>query len=110
MKKKYLAILAVTLLTSSVANAQNLSAYKTTQGQVIVTGLKPGKLHGVVANTGRGYGVSNITSTACGEVIIDKAASFTSILINRQRISPKSLPVKAYSKCTKSLPPTPKPK
>jgi hypothetical protein len=110
MKKKYLAILAVTLLTSSAANAQNLSAYKTAQGQVIVTGLKPGKLHGVVANTGRGYGVSNITSTACGEVIIDKAASFTSILINRQRISPKSLPVKAYSKCTKSLPPAPKPR
>jgi hypothetical protein len=115
MKKRYLAIGAAILLAVSgqiisTANAQSLAAYKTAQGQVILTGLKPGKLYGVVANTGKGYGVNNFSSTACGEIIINKAASFQSITINRQKITPGSLPVKAYSKCTKSLPVTPKPR
>jgi hypothetical protein len=110
MKKKYLAIGAATLLIMSAASAQSIAAYKTAQGQVIITGLKPGKLYGVVANTGKGYGVSNFSSTACGEVIISKAASFQSITVNRQKIAPASLPVKAYSKCTKSLPVAPKPR
>jgi hypothetical protein len=108
MKKRYLAIIATVLLTVSTANAQSVTAYKTAQGQVIVAGLKPGRLNGVAANTGKGFGVSNITSTACGEVIINKAADFKFIIVNRQKINPKSLPVKAYTTCTKSLPPTPK--
>ena len=108
MKKRYLLIVAATLLTVNSADAQIVTAYKTAQGQVIFTGLKPGRLNGVAANTGKGFGVSNITSTACGEVIINKAADFKFIIVNRQKISPKSLPVKAYSACTKSLPATPK--
>jgi hypothetical protein len=116
MKKRYLAIallappviVATVLLTVSNANAQSISAYKTAQGQVIVTGLKPGRLNGVAANSGKGFGVSNITSTACGEVIINKAADFKYIIVNRQKINPKSLPVKTYAACTKSLPATPK--
>ena len=106
MKKRYLAIIATTLLTVSSANAQGVTAYKTAQGQVIITGLKPGRLHGVAANTGKGFGVSNITSTACGEVVINKAADFKFIIVNRQKINPKSLPTKAYTACTKFLPTT----
>jgi hypothetical protein len=111
MKKKYLVTVATSflaLLAVSTANAQSVTAYKTAQGQVIVTGLKPGRLHGVAANTGKNVGVSNITSTACGEVIINKAADFTFVIINRQKINPKSLPIKTYTVCTKSLPATPK--
>jgi hypothetical protein len=108
MKKRYLAIIATALLTVSSANAQSITAYKTAQGQVIVTGLKPGRLNGVAANTGKGFGVSNITSTACGEVIINKAADFKFVIVNRQKINPKSLPLKTYTACTKSLPTTPK--
>jgi hypothetical protein len=118
MKKRYLAILSATLLATgiatnvslNVAQAQSVAAFKTAQGEVVVTGLKPGRLYGVTANTGAGYGVSNITATACGEVIISKAAGFKQITINRQKIAPSSLPVKTYSKCTKSLPPAPKPR
>jgi hypothetical protein len=111
MKKRYLTIVATSflaLLAVSTANAQSVAAYKTAQGQVIITGLKPGRLHGVAANTGKGFGVSNITSTACGEVIINKAVDFKYVLVNRQKINPKSLPFKAYTACTKSLPTTPK--
>jgi hypothetical protein len=108
MKKRYLAIVATALLTVSTANAQSISVYRTAQGQIIVTGLKPGRLNGVAANSGKGFGVSNITSTACGELIINKAADFKYIIVNRQKINPKSLPVKAYAACTKSLPATPK--
>jgi hypothetical protein len=118
MKKRYLAILSATLLATgiatnvslNVAQAQSVAAFKTAQGEVVVTGLKPGRLYGVTANTGAGYGVSNITATACGEVIISKAAGFKQITINRQKIAPNSLPVKTYNKCTKSLPPAPKPR
>ena len=108
MKKRYLAITAAVLLVASTANAQSISAYRTAQGQVIVTGLKPGRLSGVAANTGKGFGVSNITSTACGEVVINKAADFKFLIVNRQKFTPKSLPLKAYAACTKTLPATPK--
>ncbi len=116
MKKRYLAIallapaviVPIALLTVSTANAQSITAYRTAQGQVIFTGLKPGRLNGVAANTGKGFGTSNITSTACGEVIINKAADFKFIIVNRQKINPKSLAVKTYTPCTKTLPPTPK--
>jgi hypothetical protein len=87
MKKRYLAIVVTTLLTASSASAQSITAYKTAQGQVIVTGLKPGRLNGVAANTGKGFGVSNITSTACGEVIINKAVNLLLSIVKRLILS-----------------------
>jgi uncharacterized membrane protein len=99
--KKYLVISATILLTASTVSAEDLSAYRTPQGQVIVTGLKPRRLYGVVANTGKGYGVNNFSSTPCGEIIIDKAASYAQLTINRQKILPKSLPIKTRGQCTK---------
>jgi uncharacterized membrane protein len=98
--KRSIIILATTLLTASVVSAEALSAYKTPQGQVIITGLKPRKLYGVIAKTGKGYGVNNFSSTPCGEIIIDKAANFPQLTINKQKISPKSLPVKTRGQCT----------
>jgi hypothetical protein len=104
--KKLIPLLALTFVVASSAAAQAVEAYKTAQGQVVVTGLVPGRSHGVVANTGKGYGVKNFVSTACGDIVIDRAASFASITVNKKKFAPNSLSVKAYTQCTKSLPAT----
>jgi hypothetical protein len=102
--KKYIPILTCALVVASGAAAQAAEAYKTAQGQVVIAGLRPGRLYGVIANTGKGIGVKNFTSTACGEVVIEQAANFQSITIDRQKLTPKTLGMKAYAKCIKTLP------
>jgi hypothetical protein len=95
----------------SATAAPALESYTTPQNKLIVAGLKPGKLYGVIATTPRnGIGVKNFTSNACGEVIIDRASSFQAITIDRQKLSIKNLAVKAHPVCTKTLPQTVKPK
>jgi opacity protein-like surface antigen len=103
--KKFIPALALAIVAASGAAAQAAEAFKTAQGQVVVSGLRPGRLYGVIANTGNGVGVKNFTSTACGEVIIERAANFQSITIDRKKLTPKTLGTKAYTKCTKALPP-----
>jgi hypothetical protein len=103
--QKIIPLLTLSLVVASSATAlAAVDAYKTPQGQVVVTGLTPGRSHGVVANTGKGYGVKNFIADACGEIAIDKAAGFTSIMVSKKRFSPKSLTTKAYNKCTKTSP------
>jgi hypothetical protein len=102
--KKFIPLLALTFVVASSAAAQAVEAYKTAQGQVVVTGLVPGRSHGVLANTGKGFGVKNFVSTACGEIVIDQAASFVSITVNKKKFAPRSLSVKAYKQCSKSSP------
>jgi hypothetical protein len=102
--KKYIPALALAFLAASSAAAQASEAFKTAQGQVVIAGLRPGRLYGVIANTGKGMGVKNFTSTACGEVVIEQAANFQSITIDRKKLTPRTLGVKAYNKCTKVLP------
>jgi hypothetical protein len=89
--KKFIPALALAIVAASGAAAQAAEAFKTAQGQVVVSGLRPGRLYGVIANTGNGVGVKNFTSTACGEVIIERAANFQSITIDRKKIAPKTL-------------------
>lgn len=88
--------------TSATATIQNLAAYRTPQGQVVITGLTPNRLHGVIAHTGQGVGVKNFTATPCGEVVIPNAANFQFISIRQKRFTPKSLGVKSYANCTKA--------
>jgi hypothetical protein len=102
--KKLIPLFVLTSLFASSAAAQAVDAYKTPQGQVVVTGLAPGRSHGVVANTGQGYGVKNFVATACGDIVIDRAASFASIMVNKKKFVPKSLSTKAYNQCTKAAP------
>jgi hypothetical protein len=102
--KKIIPLLILTTLFASSAAAQAVDAYKTPQGQVVVTGLAPGRSHGVVANTGKSFGVKNFVATACGEIVIDRAASFTSITVSKKKFAPKSLGTKAYTQCTKTAP------
>jgi hypothetical protein len=107
--KRSIAVIAAILTVSSASAVLAAEGYKTAQNQLIVKGLKPGKLYGVIAATNNnGYGVKNFTANACGEVIIEKAAGFKSILIDRKKILVKSLATKAAAPCTKVLP-APKP-
>jgi hypothetical protein len=102
--KKLIPLFVLTSLFASSAAAQAVDAYKTPQGQVVVTGLAPGRSHGVVANTGKSYGVKNFVATACGDIVIDRAASFTSIMVSKKKFTPKSLSTKAYTQCAKAAP------
>jgi hypothetical protein len=103
--KRLIALMAAILTVSSASAALAAEGYKTAQNQLIVKGLKPGKLYGVIAATNNnGYGVKNFTANACGEVIIEKAAGFKSIMIDRKKLLVKTLALKPATPCTKTLP------
>jgi hypothetical protein len=109
--KKILTILATNLVLMAGANAAPaVESYITPQNKLIVAGLQPGKLYGVLATTDRnGVGVRNFTANACGEVIIDRANIFQSITIDRRKLLIEKLAVKEYANCTQVWRPAVKP-
>jgi hypothetical protein len=104
--KRSISVIATILAVGSAGSALALEAgYKTAKNQLIMTGLKPGKLYGVIATTTKnGYGVKNFTANACGEVVIEQAGGFKSLMINRKKIIVQNLATKATTPCTKTLP------
>jgi hypothetical protein len=108
--KRSLAIIATVFTMGNASTVLALEGYKTAQNQLIVAGLKPGKLYGVIATTNKnGYGVKNFTANACGEVVLDQVAGFKSVMIDRKKLLIKDLVVKPATPCTKKLTPVAKP-
>jgi hypothetical protein len=108
--KRSIALIAAVMAVGNASAALALAGYKTAQNQLIVVGLRPGKLYGVIATTNKnGVGVKNFTANACGEVVIGQAAGFRSITIDRKQLLVKDLAVKKSTPCSKILSPAAKP-
>ncbi len=102
--KRSIAIITAVMVAGNASAALALEGYRTAQNQLIVAGLKPGKLYGVIATTNKnGVGVRNFTANACGEVIIGQAAGFRSLTIDRKQLLVKDLAIKKSTPCTKVL-------
>jgi hypothetical protein len=94
------AITALLVLShSAIASAE---AYKTSNGQVVVTGLtakqkypikgvnakdKPANRQDVIANT-------------CGEALVDGAAKYKSLVVGTETIDPATLTTKVHVRCS----------
>jgi hypothetical protein len=94
------AITALLVLAhSAIASAE---VYKTSNGQVVVTGLtakqkypiqavnaknKPAKRQDIIANT-------------CGEALVDGAAKYKSLVVGTETIDPATLTTKVHARCS----------
>jgi hypothetical protein len=89
----------VTLTHGSIATAE---VYKTSKGEVVVTGLTAKQNYSI-----KGVNAKNKTRTrkdlaanTCGEVIVDGAAKYKSLSVGTETIDPATLTTKTHARCS----------
>lgn len=89
----------LTLTHGSIATAE---VYKTSRGEVVVTGLTAKQNYPI-----KGVNAKNKTRTrkdlaanTCGEVIVDGAAKYKSLTVGTEMIDPATLNTKTHTRCS----------
>jgi hypothetical protein len=93
------AIAALLALThASIATAE---VYKTSKGQVIVTGLTAKQKYPVqtVNAKNKSKKLKDKTANTCGEVTVDNAANYKSLVVGTETIDPTTLSTKTHARC-----------
>ncbi|MBD2363441.1 hypothetical protein H6G36_19980 [Anabaena minutissima FACHB-250] len=93
-------IAAILVLTHS-AIATAAEAYKTSKGEVVVTGLTPSKRYQIryINAQGKIGSRQDKSVNRCGEIVVDKAANYTKLIVGSENIEPSSLETKTHVKC-----------
>ncbi len=89
---------AFTLAYGAIASAE---AYKTSTNQVVVTGLNAKQKYDVQATNAKGK-VSKKTSAmtnTCGQILINGAAKYKSLVVGTETIDPATLSTKVHTRC-----------
>lgn len=88
-------------LTLTMAANAATEAYKTSEGTVVVTGLTPSQRYQV-----RFLDVQNKSGTrqdksanSCGEVVVEKAANYKTLVVGADSFDPQALAVKIHERC-----------
>ena len=86
------------LANASIATAE---VYKTSKGQVIVTGLTAKQNYPVkVVNAkSKSKQLKDKSANTCGEVTVDNAATYKSLVVGTETIDPATLTVKEHPRC-----------
>jgi hypothetical protein len=96
------AITAILMLShSAIATAE---VYKTSTGQVIVTDLTAKQSYPiqVVNAKNKGKKLKDKVANTCGEVTVDNAAKYKSLVVGTETIDPATLSTKVHPNCTKA--------
>ncbi len=96
------AIAALLVLShSAIASAE---AYKTSKGQVVITGLTAKKSYPVqtVNAKNKPKTLKNKNANTCGEVIVDNAVTYKSLVVGTEKIAPATLSTKEHPRCNGS--------
>ncbi len=95
------------LLTLTAVTLASAEAYKTSDGTVVVTGLEPTQRYQIrTLNAQNKSGTrQDKSANRCGEVVVEKAANYITLVVGTETIDPASLPVKEHVRC-KPLPPS----
>ncbi|MBM4255311.1 MAG: hypothetical protein FJ147_05375 [Deltaproteobacteria bacterium] len=90
--------LSLAMLPSAAMAAD---AYKTSDGTVVVTGLQPTERYQIRILTAQNKSSSRQDKSAnrCGEVVVEKAADYITLVVGTETIDPASLPLKEHVKC-----------
>jgi hypothetical protein len=87
------------LTYGAIANAAE--AFKTSKGQVVITGLTPTKRYEIKyidakdkSGTRQGKSVNS-----CGEIVVEKADNYKTLIVGSENIDPSSLETKVYERC-----------
>lgn len=93
-------ITAILVLThSAIANAAE--AYKTSKGEVVITGLTPSKRYQIryINEQGKLGSRQDKSVNSCGEIVVDKAANYQTLIVGPENINPSSLETKSHERC-----------
>jgi hypothetical protein len=97
-----LAIAAFLVLShSAIASAE---AYKTSKGQVVVTGLTAKQKYPIQGVNAKNKPVSRqaVEANTCGEALVDGGAKYKSLVVGTEKIDPATLTAKEHPKCNGS--------
>ena len=93
------AIAALLVLShSAIASAE---VYKTSKGQVVVTGLTAKQKYPIKGVNGQNKPVKrqDVTANTCGEALVDGGGKYKSLVVGTEKIDPATLSIKAHPKC-----------
>jgi hypothetical protein len=93
------------LLTLSYATIAAAEVYKTSKGQVVVTGLNASQKYQIKGVTAKNKPATrkdfkDFVANKCGEAVINGAAGYKSLTVGTEAIDPATLTVKEHAKCT----------
>ena len=94
-----IAIAAVLTLThAAIATAE---AYKTSKGQVVVTGLTAKQKYPIKGTNAKNKPVTrkDIAANTCGEALVDGAAKYKSLVVGTETIDPATLSIREHARC-----------
>lgn len=93
-------VIAVLLTLAHSVNA-TAEVYKTSKGQVIVTGLTAKKSYTVqVVNAkNKAKKLKDKDANTCGEVTVDNAVTYKSLVVGTETIDPATLAIKTHPRC-----------
>ncbi len=88
----------LTLAHSSIALAE---AYKTSKGQVVVTGLTAKQKYPITGTNAKNKPVKrqDVSANACGEALVSGGGKYKSLVVGTETIDPATLPVREHAKC-----------
>ena len=88
----------LTLTHAAIATAE---VYKTSKGQVVVTGLTAKQQYPiqVVSAKNKTRTLKSKIANGCGEVKVDNANSYKSLVVGTETIDPTTLPIKVHANC-----------
>jgi hypothetical protein len=95
------ASIAAILVLSHSAIATATEAYKTSKGEVVVTGLTPTKRYQIryINAQGKSGSRQDKSVNSCGEIVVEKAANYKTLIVGPENIDPSSLETKTHVKC-----------
>jgi hypothetical protein len=88
----------LTLTNSAIASAE---AYKTSAGQVVITGLNAKQSYPLQGTTAKNKPVKrqNASANGCGEILIRNGAKYKEIVVGTEKIDPATLTTKVHANC-----------
>ncbi|AFY91688.1 hypothetical protein [Chamaesiphon minutus] len=95
-----MSIAAMLVLTNS-AIATAAEAYKTSKGEVVVTGLTPTKRYQIryINAQDKSGSRQDKSVNSCGEIVVDKADRYKVLIVGSENIDPASLETKPHERC-----------
>lgn len=95
---------ALILTNSTTAFAQ---AYKTSKGAVVVTGLTPTQRYQIrtLSVENKPGSRQDKSANRCGEVVVEKADKYQTLVVGTETIDPATLPIQTYVRCAPKAPP-----
>jgi predicted peptidase len=90
-----------TILTIANSSTSTAEVYKTSKGQVIITGLTAKQNYPVqVVNAkNKSKKLKDKSANTCGEVTVDNASTYKSLIVGTETINPTALTIKVHPRC-----------